>query len=213
MKKITVLTFFALLLSGAMFFACSKQNEDSSNVPENSGTNLRSEFLKGKNQDEIIASFGKLTPVEKTNLWLEKTDQLLTLNLPNEHKVLLNKLKYLIQHNNEPKKLDEFRTALVDFAKITPLEDFSLMVEKLDDYKYDGKFNGKTKISAEVLNDLKNLGKEPAVITNNTGTNKLTLPKCNCRYICWMYGGSSGDCQETVDGCGPFGMSTCNGHV
>lgn len=211
MKKTTVLGLLTLLLSGIFFIACSKQS-DESNIIDSNNSKLRSEFLKGKNQDQIIAAFSALTPAEKTNLWVEKTNQLLSSNLPVTHKNLIAKLKNLMLQNNDPTKLEDFRNTLVSLAKITPAEDFFLMVEKMDDYKFQGRFIGKTSVSDEILNDLKNLGNETS-ISNNTQNTASKTAACNCRYTCWMYGGGSSNCKETVDGCGPFGMSTCNGHV
>ena len=203
---------FTLLLSTVIFIGCSKQNDESKVSINETTSVLRSQFLKDKNQDEIVISFRKLDPIEKTNLWVEKLNQLISSDLPKEHKILLSKLKIQIQQNNNPQNLEKFRNTLIELANITPMEDFCLMVEKLDDYKFTGEFIGRTKLTSEILYDLENLGNQPKILENSTNTTSK-IPACNCRYSCSLYGGSSGSCRETVDGCGPFGLSTCNGHI
>lgn len=162
---------------------------------------LRADFLKGKTQDEIIASFGALSVEQKSALWAEKIDQLLTQKFPDEHMKYLNMIKLSFSNKN----LKDLSSATLLLAQITPQEDFVNMVESLKDYTFKGSFVDKNKVSENILTDINN-------ISNYGGSGSTTDRKklCNARYLCLMTGHGSSNCQETVDGCGPFGMSTCN---
>lgn len=162
---------------------------------------LRADFLKGKTQDEIITSFGLLTVEQKTALWAEKIDQLLTQKFPDEHIKYLNMIKLSFSNKN----LKDLSHATLLLAQITPQEDFVNMVESLKDYNFKDSFVDKNKVSENILTDINNISNYG---DSNSNTDKRR--KCNARYLCLMTGHGSSNCQETVDGCGPFGMSTCN---
>ena len=127
MKKILIFSVFTAFFSLAVFMGCSKQ-QDSNAVPVAAVSDLRIKFLANKTHDEVIQSFRNLSSTEKANLWIEKTNQLIASKLPQAHKNLLVKLKHLIQSNENPKKLEEFRATLIQLAKITPYADFLLMI-------------------------------------------------------------------------------------
>lgn len=67
--------------------------------------NLRSNFLNGKSQAEIVESFNNLSTREKNDLWLEKIDQVLSQNIPHENLIILEQMKNF--HVN--KNLENFK--------------------------------------------------------------------------------------------------------
>lgn len=170
--------------------------------------NLREKFLAGKTQTQIVSDFNKLSTSQKNDLWIEKMEQLLTQELPSEHIALIRGIKDLMIENKRS-NIKEFVEPTLRLASITPEDDFVKMIESLYDYKYTGKFLGKDKTSDSILQDISKLGSQEPT----DGDGEVNRPTCNCRYMCWLFGGGTSNCRETVDGCGPFGMSTCNGYV
>lgn len=58
------------------------------------GQNLRATFLEGKkSHKEIVDAYNKLSDTDQGLLWLEKFNQLLSVNLPKEHHDLIKKLR------------------------------------------------------------------------------------------------------------------------
>lgn len=166
--------------------------------------NLRADFLRGKTYDQVVLDFNKLSKNEKNALWLEKLNQLLTQNLPQEHKVLINKIKTIMIQTPYSPNATEFVNTAVSLAQITPLEDLSPMFESLYDYNYSGTFNGTTVVSDQIINDIRN-------INDNTQTSGgRTAGPCSCRWCIGHEGHTSTDCKPTEHGCGWFGMQSCN---
>ena len=167
--------------------------------------NKRTEFLQGKkNHKEVVAAYNVLTDAEQKALWLEKFDQLTSLDLPKEHKELKKKLRddFADGVDNDPKE-DFFRTA-ADLAKITPAKDFGYMFETLTDYKYEGKFLDTKKLSKEFVEDV--AGLNPFV---NLPTTVANRGNCSCRW-CLGMGTTGTNCKPTEHGCGFLWLQSCN---
>ena len=73
MKKRLKFVVFVLFFAGAFgfMFSCKQQATAEVSVP-----NLRLEFIKGKNPDDLKSSYRILSNVKKKELWAEKLHQL-----------------------------------------------------------------------------------------------------------------------------------------
>lgn len=159
---------------------------------------LRAEFLHGKStQAEIVEAFNKLSEKDQRDLWLEKFDQLLSLNLPAEHKELIQKLRDGVDKGVDKSQASEYLANAASLAKITPKKDFGLMFELLQDYEYTGSFIDTKELPSSYITDLEN-------------TDMFARANCSCRW-CLGYGGSTGsNCTSTSSGCGFLWMQSCN---
>lgn len=185
---------------------------------------LRENFLSGKTYDEISGKYSKLSVEEKSALWIEKMDQLQSLDLPLEHKSLIGKVKEQILRGNLSENPSDLIEAAIKLALITPEDDFIKMFSSLYDYNYNAKFAGVEKVSDNILNDIKRLG---AFSNNNDGGG--ASKDCNCRWTCSWYnrdgsvkGSGSSEkssqaiatsCHITSSGCGFLWASECDGYV
>jgi hypothetical protein len=190
--KLSILGLLALFLSITAFIACSKDNNDDAN---NVASKLRTTFLEGKNYSKISNDFNLLSKKGKTALWDDKLNQLLEENLPIEHKELITALK--LELNKEVMDAKKISTIAINLAKLTPEEDFAKMFANLNDYNYDGKFEGKTKISLVAIEKFK---------ISNSITSRIS---CNCEWTCSWYGSSSSNCSGTRSGCGFMWFFEC----
>ena len=163
---------------------------------------LRADFLRGKSQDEIIKSFNALTTEQKSALWVEKMEQLITQNLPSENSKLIKQMR----DSHLRKDLSGFKTSALNLAEITPEEDFIEMFVSLSDYNFNGKFTGKTSVSETIISEINAIGLSQEIVTGKKR-------ECNCRWTCSMYASYSSNCEHTIDGCGFFGSSPCDGHI
>lgn len=172
-------------------------------ITVNAQGTLRANFLKGKTYDQVIADFNKLSIKDQNDLWLEKLDQLLSQNLPAEHKSLIARLKNIMTKTPYSPTADGFVDASVSLAKITPLEDLSGMYESLYDYNYNGKFTGKTLVPDYIINDILKINTVPTA-------KAITRGPCSCRWCVGHEGHTSTNCTPTEHGCGWFGWQSCN---
>lgn len=191
-NKKSILGLATFIICVAVFFACSKESIDSSNTTQST---LRTPFLQAKSYSKIKSDFNTLSKKEKTALWNEKLEQLLSLDLPLEHQKLIEDLK--IQINKDLMDLQEISNISIKLATLTPEEDFNKMFTSLDNYKYNGKFEGKFKVSTQVVESFK---------VKNTETSKVP---CNCEWTCSWYGSSSSNCSGTSSGCGFMWFFEC----
>jgi hypothetical protein len=190
--KLSVLGLIALFLSTTIFIACSKENNEDSNYV---ASKLRTTFVDAKNYSEMSNNFNLLSKNEKTALWNDKLNQLLALNLPTEHKELISALKLEISKDEmDAKKISDIA---INLAKLTPEEDFAKMFANLNDYKYNGKFEGKTRVSIKAIEEFK---------ISNSITSKYP---CNCEWTCSWYGSSTSNCKGTSSGCGFMWFFEC----
>lgn len=162
--------------------------------------NLREKFLEGKSEKEIVKAFQNLKPEEKNALWNEKMEQLLSQDIPKEHKMLINEIKEFFQKNTDSENGKIFIGLSLKLAEITPMEDLHDMFATLKDYHFKGEFQGKTKATKELISEIESL--------QDISDNEEGKAACVCR---WCIGGGSvsTDCRVTSDGCGWFGMQSC----
>jgi len=204
MKKI----LFGLIAIVAMSFTVNAQD-------------LRANFLKGKDYNQITADFNKLSISEKNALWVEKMDQLLAQKLPKDHQLQTSTIREIILKNMDVDNASKMIEISINLANITPEDDFLKMYGSLYDYNYQGKFLGADKVSEFILEDLRKLG------TSSTASSGETANKdCNCRWTCDLWnrnaptndkepatGSSASKCHITADGCGFLWMSECTGYI
>ncbi len=162
---------------------------------------LRADFLKGKTQDEVVSSYGKLSLKEQDNLWLEKINQLLSQKMPNEQLTLIKTWqKSIINHD-----YNGLKSVAINLAKITPEYDFLKMVESLSDYNYTGKFIGTTNVSVNIIKDLENMptsSTTPTIDPNGRAA-------CTCHW-CGGLGTPGTNCKPTGSGCGFMWLYACD---
>lgn len=191
-------------------FSCSNENGSNQNLD----ANLRSNFLGAKSYQDMKSSFDRLNTNEKTDLWNSKLNQLLSQKLPDEHIDLIEQLQieFKKSNNNKANKLKEL---FIKLAEITPEKDFVLMFMDLKDYEFKGYFDKDSLTNKkELIVYLENSDYQ----YSNRLPNPSTIPDCNCNYSCTAqtinpHVCSSSSCAATTDGCGPFGMSSCDGIV
>lgn len=97
-----------------------------------------------------------------------------------------------------------------------PEEDFLRMFTTLEDYNFKGTFTGRTKVSSEILNDLKSLNYnyESNSIKSSPLSRGMGLKDCNCNWTCGLYaGGSTSKCKTTTSGCGFLWAFDCESRV
>lgn len=166
--------------------------------------NARERFLTGKkNHKEVVDAYNKLSDAEQKELWLEKFNQLISLNLPSEHKSLIKELRDDFADGVDTEKEDFFKTA-AKLASITPAKDFGFMFETLLDYKYENKFVDNKSLPESFINDLNSLN---AYANLSAGT--LARGNCSCRWCLGM--GTTGTyCKPTDSGCGFLWLQSCN---
>lgn len=199
--KIFIIT---VIISSAALFSCTR--EENSNPSEID----RSEFLVGKNSDEIRTSFRELSVDDKFALWDNKLEQLLTQKLPTNQLDLIKELK--VEMNNvRTGNQNRFQEIAINLAETIPEQDFILMFSNLSDYKFSGKFNSKTFSPNYVIEDLRNLKLHFEKANNHDLNNSVSKkPECSCRWSCWMTGGqSTGNCIKTDGGCGFLLIQDC----
>ena len=206
-----------ILVSSFFLINCSDENNDEiQNLKiENKE---RKKFLEGKNFEERKKEFKLLSKVEKFTLWNEKNNQLLTLELPKEHLILIQKLKdeyFKSVYNKE----NDLKEVFIELAKIIPEDEFIKMFFELDDYNYKNNFNIIIK-NDNFINYLKTCDYKYDNIKINIDNSDIerVAPDCNCNYSCSAQTinpaiCSSSNCSPTADGCGPFGLSGCDGRV
>lgn len=209
-KKILKFSIIALLLSALILVACTKDNFTTDSAAENT---LRESFLKQKDFSTIKSDFNNLTEKEKIALWNEKLDQLLTQNLPLEHK------KLIIELNAELKKtninVENVSNISFHLANITPEDDFYQMFMSLNDYKFEGGFIGTAKVNDALKKSLKLVKFNYTKNTNIPNLNaKTNGGACNCNWTCSLYaGGSTTNCRQTTSGCGFLWAFPCENRV
>lgn len=158
---------------------------------------LRAEFLNGKSHKEAVAAYNKLSEESQIDLWIEKTDQLLSLKLPQTHLDLLKNIKEGFETRNSKILIG----SSAKLASITPLADFSSMFEKLEDYEYKGSFTDTKKIPAFLIEDITKAN----IFSPENSESKRA---CTCH---WCGGGSSGsNCTPTASGCGWLWNQPCD---
>lgn len=215
MKK--VFLFIVLIVSMSitiLTFSCSEDNTTKQNVE----TNLRSNFLGAKSYQDLKTSFDKLDTNKKIDLWNSKLNQLLSQKLPAEHINLIEQLQleFKKSNRNESNKLKEL---FIKLAQITPEKDFIVMFMDLKDYKFRGDFDkNNLKNKNELLSYLDNCDYSYSSVLARDLDDSIGPPDCNCNYSCTAQTINpavcySSSCKPTIDGCGPFGMSSCDGRV
>ncbi|POS00558.1 hypothetical protein Q361_1613 [Flavobacterium croceum DSM 17960] len=167
--------------------------------------NLRTEFLKGKTHKEAVVAYNKLSEGEQKKLWLEKIEQLLSLSLPNEHKNYISKIKNSIEQGVNRDQSKEFLQNIVNLAKITPMKDFGMMFETLEDYKFYGKFIDTKAVPETIIIDLANLN-----LFTDASTSSVARGDCSCRWCLFHDGQTGTNCNRTSYGCGFLWMQSCN---
>lgn len=208
--KISILALLMITIITSIFLACTKET-DLLNSTENS--NLRESFLKNKDYVTIKSDFNLLNKKDKIELWNEKLNQLLKENLPIQTKNLIKNL--VLELNKETVDSKKMSEIAISLANSIPQEDFYKMFTELNDYKYEGTFKGKTKVSQEIINDLYSINYEYKTDNSNIEHNKSSASRdCNCNWTCDLYaGGSTSNCKATSSGCGFLWAFSCEKRV
>ena len=172
--------------------------------------NLRGNFLNGNEWAYKKNDFNRLSIADKCDLWNEKVDQLLSLSLPTQHIDLIRQLKVELQ-NHKDGRAHQLGQVFSQIADITPDEDFIAMFFELKDYDYPNRFIGTGTASSRLR------GYVTAQHYFFSAAPDSDTP-CNCAYSCTAQTINpavcyTSSCSPTMDGCGPFGMSECDGLV
>ena len=206
-NKLSIFSIIAVLvLSITLFNSCQNENKTDDEIVN---TNLRKEFLEGKNYTKVKSNFSDLSVNAKTDLWNEKLIQLQNQDFPVELERLINSLRIELKKTNKDTKI--ISDLAVEIAKIIPEEDYIKMFTELNDYTYSGEFLGKRKVSQEIINGLKTL-RYNYNSQSADGASKLR-PDCNCNWTCHLYGESNTNCKVTSSGCGFLWAFNCENHV
>lgn len=187
--------------------SCNEDNADNIPVVKN---DLRQELLLN---EDVKEAFKELTSDEKFQVWESKCNQLLTQDLPFEHKELIALVKIeFTQLRNTGVSL-KLQNLAIKLAKITPEEDFVLMFSSLGDYVFNNKFEGSS-VSEYLIKDLERSNLNSYVNAKLSESNLAEkLSDCTCRWTCHLYINSSTNCNDTSSGCGWFWMQECDGNT
>lgn len=208
MTKAKFLTM-TVLMSAVIFVACSQDNVSKEKIEAKS--TLRESFLKDKDFETAKSDFNALKEKEKIDLWNEKLDQLLTQNLPAEHKKLIKELKTELKKSSI--NVETISNISVRLTDITPENDFYKMFTSLENYKFEEHFVGTVKVNDDLKKSLKSLrfNYTKNVISNSAKSNGKP---CNCNWTCSLYaGGSTRNCSVTTSGCGFLWAFECENRV
>lgn len=190
----------------------------SNDEPSIEGLNieLRRPFLENKSYLEIKKEFNMLSNKEKHHLWNEKLEQILSQNIPEEQKELIQRLKLEFSKNydNENNQIKQISLSL---AKIIPEEEFKKMFFELDDYSPSSpKFliHSQKQLIAELENSTFYYRGVNGDQEEDPDTGIGDVPDCNCNWSCDAQtinpGICSGsNCNPTNTGCGFLGMNGC----
>jgi len=213
MNKIRL--FFIAVTTAAIMASCS-DNEPNYDSTNREALN-RKEFVSGKDFQDLKENFSRLHLNDKRNLWNNKIEQLLSLDLPTQHIILVKELKEEFAKNVEGME-NNVQSTVIKLAQITPEKDFTKMFFELGDYEFSGKFEtvGDNQL---LISYLKSCDfKYNQAVKGGVASKEAPLPACNCNYTCTAQTinpglCSNGKCAPTADGCGPFGMSECDGRL
>lgn len=222
MRKIHILLLIFIAL---VFVSCreEKLDEEMSNFRNN---------LVSKNMDEQKKVFNHLNSATKINFWENKVSQVLTQNLNEQQRDLveeiLTELPKSQLNNKSAIKLVELA---IRMAKITPQEEFINMFVNYGDYYRNQKLytpelnndNNKfiineLEVSIEQIRESKRklFPEDNSMVSENATNGQVSgriLPDCNCSWTCGFYGGHHNNCTPTDSGCGLFGQYGCGGHT
>ncbi len=191
-----------------LFTSCS--NPENELAQETS--QLRATFMKDKEYEQVIKDYSNLENSVKISLWMEKLNQLKSLNLSENHMILIQKLSQQLKEDSA--NMEEITSLAIDLAKITPEHDFMMMFGNLDDYspKVNGEFHDNF-ISIELQENLLNIGAFEKNLKKTSLSGKV--PDCNCSWTCDWYnnGYSNTNCNETTTGCGFLWLQSCDEKV
>ncbi len=132
---------------------------------------------------------------------MEKINQLLTQKLPTEQLSVLKNLQNAYKSQN----IASLKDAAINLAKITPEDDFLMMIETLSDYNFTGKFYGVKSVSSYILADLENMSISPSSPTTDL-SGKI---KCTCHW-CGGLSNPGSNCYTTGSGCGFLWLYACD---
>ena len=207
MKKIiSFITLFSLLVIQSCRSSADEKMDEYRN-----DLDLKSELVKKE-------TFKGLSTSEKIDLWKSKLNQILSQDLTNEQKNLVEQIKNEIPNLNSQEyngvKLIELS---IQMAKITPQDEFIRMFSFLGDYKRSSTEYSKVIENDLIVNDLETFlntvkTRNSAFYENET-INKSAKPECNCKWTCGMYGGVDDNCTGSSSGCGFLWLQSCTGHI
>ncbi|MFC0343990.1 bacteriocin fulvocin C-related protein [Epilithonimonas hispanica] len=208
MKRIiTFITLFSLLV----IQSCRSSEDEKMD-------NYREE-LQLKSEPSQKEAFKNLTSENKVKIWGSKLSQVLTQDLSQEQRSLVEALRGEIKNMKSPSydgiKLIELG---IELAKITPENEFINMVSELEDYKRDEKLYLLKSNNNPIVLNLQNFlitvkQRNKLIVEENQGNVLNKKRPCDCSWTCGMYSGSSDDCAATESGCGIFWSQPCTGTI
>lgn len=208
MTNSKILSIFMLFILFT-WTSCSNSTDDVKN------TNLREQLFSDKDYNETKKIYKSLDSSSKINLWIEKLNNLLILDLPSEHLELINSLVLELE-NAESSNRSNMVNIAINLAKITPEKDFHMMFGTLDDYDYKGNFTG-NHISKDLILEMENLDVRYLSQKSNTKmTSRLVMVECNCKWTCSFFETASSqgeNCETSNGGCGFLWIQDCEYHV
>jgi len=183
---------FKLLI---LFFVLNSCNKDSIN----NETKIRTDFITNKTRVKIKETFKLLNYKEKTELWINKLEQLKTQKLKHEQLILINNLLFILEKNNDFKLTNAIKLIATDLAKITSEEDFEKMFSNLKDFDS----NSEAYKNENCYKCIEQIEKTHILIKQDV-FNKSNIQECNCDWSCDCAPGqtASSNCVPTSTGCG-----------
>jgi hypothetical protein len=212
MKKI-FFAFLTLTLTTLSLNSCKETSE----IPlqeENQAIKTQKNDITARTVTMQKSDFNDLSTNDKIKIWSEKLDQVLTQNLTDEQRTLVQGIKIELP-NVASDDYDGIRLAELglEMAKITPEDEYIRMFEMLDDYHRDNSLYTNNIDNANIVDDMNIFLQE--VKDNKDLYQHETLSKgsCNCKWTCGFYSGHTDNCIKTDSGCGFLWMSSCNGAI
>lgn len=212
MKKL-FLAFLTLTLTTLSLNSC-KETSEIPNQEENQIIKSMKNNIAYKTSSIQKSDFNDLSTSDKIKIWNDKMDQILTQNLTDTQRSLVEGIKSELP-NVGSDTYDGIKLAELglEMARITPENEYIRMFEVLEDYNRDASLYTDNIKNDNIVSDMESFVQE--VKTNKTlyRYQKLSTSSCNCKWTCGFYSGHTDNCTSTDSGCGFLWMGSCNGAI
>lgn len=210
MKKI----LFALLTLTTLFLNSCKETSEIPSQEENQNIKAQKNNITARTAGMQKSEFNELSTNDKIKIWDDKLKQVLTQNLTEEQRILVNGIKSELS-NVTSKEYDGIKLAELglEMAKITPEDEYVRMFEVLDDYQRNNSLYTNDIKNSNIVSDMNIFLQQ--VKSNKSLYQHETLSKgsCNCKWTCGFYAGHTDNCELTDSGCGFLWMGSCTGTI
>ena len=208
--------FFALLTASTLILTFNSCKESSESVlqEQNESTVAVKNNMLARTTSMQKSDFNDLSTLDKIRVWDNKLEQVLTENLTNQQRVLVENIRIELPkvalENYDGIALAEYG---LEMAKITPENEFVRMFAMLENYERDNSQYSGVLNNENIISDMNIFLQEVQENKALYAKEKISLKSCNCKWTCGWYAGNHDNCEKTTSGCGFLWMSACTGAI